>query len=212
MRVRVVMAAGLVLMGMAGMASAVPISILNGSFETGDFNGWTTTGGGGQSVVSSVGVLSTTFSPTDGDYLARLIADSTLTQGVSWDAGDAVSFDWNFIALDFMPYNDYSIFEVRDSGGSPIFGLTLADVAGTVPGGQYQGYTGWNNYSYTFDSEGSGSIAFGVYDVLGGTFSSQLLIDNVVATPVPEPFSMMMLGCLGAGMLGARKLRRKQSK
>jgi hypothetical protein len=73
-------------------------------------------------------------------------------------------------------------------------------------------YTGWQPYSYTFASAGSGSIAFGVYNYLDQSLPSMLLIDNVVATPVPEPFSMMMLGCLGAGMLGARKLRRKQSK
>jgi len=28
-------------------------------------------------------------------------------------------------------------------------------------------------------------------------------------TPVPEPISMVMLGCLGAGMFGARMLRRR---
>jgi hypothetical protein len=61
------------------MASAVPISITNGSFETGDFYGWTNTGSGGQSVEGSVAMLGTTFDPTDGDYLARLIANSTLS-------------------------------------------------------------------------------------------------------------------------------------
>ncbi|MBI5093922.1 MAG: hypothetical protein HZB26_15965 [Candidatus Hydrogenedentes bacterium] len=34
---------------------------------------------------------------------------------------------------------------------------------------------------------------------------------DVSAAPVPEPVTMIMLGCMGAGMLGSRMIRRKKS-
>ncbi|MCX5757584.1 MAG: hypothetical protein NTU83_03580 [Candidatus Hydrogenedentes bacterium] len=60
-----------------------------------------------------------------------------------------------------------------------------------------------------------GSIAVGMYMTeqcgndavsLAGTYA------EVVTPPVPEPLSMVMLGCLGAGMFGARKAKRLMSK
>jgi len=35
-------------------------------------------------------------------------------------------------------------------------------------------------------------------------------MDNFTYTPIPEPTTMLMLGCLGAGLAGARKFKRKK--
>ncbi len=54
--------------------------------------------------------------------------------------------------------------------------------------------------------------------VIGGDSSDFQLVSGLHLNapeppfnPVPEPLSMLMLGCVGAGMLGARRLRRKQA-
>lgn len=72
----------------------------------------------------------------------------------------------------------------------------------------------WTGYSTSFTYAAGDKIFF---NNLGGDNIGALL-DNVKITtgkvhvPVPEPVSMVMLGCLGGGMFAARKLRRKQTK
>lgn len=144
----------------------------NGSFETGNFSGWnvTTSSGGAASVVND-----DTFA-TDGNYYARLQSDALISQGVSWNAGEQVRFDWYFDAEDYLPYNDWSVFQVKDESGNIVDTITLADVAEV---GNY-GDSGWKNYIYTFTSDGTGSIKFGVFNKLDTVLDSLLYVDNVI--------------------------------
>jgi hypothetical protein len=47
------------------------------------------------------------------------------------------------------------------------------------------------------------------YDMQGGSHDTASF--NLNLEVVPEPISMVMLGCLGVGMAAARKLRRKRA-
>jgi hypothetical protein len=190
--------------GMAGRASAV--SFTNGGFETGDFTGWDlpTSADGRASVVTA----DSGFSATEGTYFANLTANFFIAQNQSWAEGETFSFDWNFNANDYLPYNDFSILAIM-SGGFPIDVVTLANVQSA---GDYAA-TGWNTYNYTFAAAGSGSIGFGVYNSLDTASDSQLYIDNVGGSngngtsPVPEPSTILLMG---VGLLGLAGYSRKK--
>ncbi len=189
-------------LGMIGSAGAV--SFQNGSFETGDFTGWDviTSAGGSVSVVTG----NSGFGPTDGTYFANLVANSKISQDQIWSAGETISFDWNFNANDYLPFNDYSIFSIISTNGSMLFNYTLANVAAT---GNFNA-TGWNTYQYTFATAGSGSIGFGVYNFGDTIYDSQLYIDNVGGTaPVPEPATILLMGSGLLGLVGYSCKRKK---
>jgi len=151
--------------------SELTTSIFNGSFETGDFSGWNVTpsAGGGASVVND-----SSFA-TDRDYYASLQANALVSRDKTWSAGEQVTFDWYFNAEDYLPYNDWSVFQVKDGGGNIVDTITLADVAQV---GNY-GDSGWKNHTYTFASNGTGSIEFGVFNNGDTVLDSQLYVDNV---------------------------------
>ncbi len=198
----------LLLLGMAGQASALTLS--NGSFETGNFSGWTinSTNGGATDVVqtstssdSDNSKFDITYSATAGTYFAQLKADSSVYQSLTWDAGETITFDWAFQAFDYLPYNDYAYFKVAGTT------QTLSSVSDV---GNY-GETPWATYSYTFGSAGTGNIEFGVLNLLDNNLPSKLLIDNVTATsnaaPVPEPATLFLFSL---GLLGLAKVNRKK--
>ena len=191
--------------GITGLAYGTPLTIANGGFETGDFSGWSTSGYGGGSVVPT----DAGYGATEGSYFADLYADSALFQNVSWNAGDSLSFDWNFKANDYMPFNDWSMFRVRDTSGGILFNLTLSNVSSV---GNF-GATGWDSYTYTFTSEGSGYVDFGVFNFADTYAPSQLSIDNVTTydAPVPEPATLTIL-CLGLMSLAIRREYRETNR
>jgi len=107
---------------------------------------------------------------------------------------------------------------LRDSGSTGVPGQSYA--GGTV-GTTYPGNPGFSNpnwYRFTLDytipinplTGAEYLYAIPVFDLRstnGVDGDSSVLIDNVT----PEPITMVMLGCLGAGMVAARKLRRKSA-
>ena len=192
--------AGIVFASVSFSAHALPI--VNGSFETGNFSGWSvnSSSGGNSSVVTN----NAGFTATDGNYFANLSANSLVSQSISWSAGDILSFDWNFNANDYLPYNDYAIFQTTNLLGDILSNITLANVASA---GNFNA-TGWNTFSYTFETSGSGFLGFGVYNALDTGYDSQLYIDNVSAVSVPEPG---VVALLALGLLGFSLSRRRSN-
>jgi hypothetical protein len=200
--------------------------VLNGSFETGDFTDWTTTGD------TSVQDLGFGVTPTDGNYQAALqtLADTTGTsaaglesflglssgtltnsgategsailQIIEANTGDVLSFDYNFLT-DEVPgnsdFNDFAFFTLDNNL------ISLADTFSpdlfSPSFSSFAEETGYKSFSYTLTSAGTYTLGFGVVDVdnTGGgdtAVNSGLLVDNVRTTPVPEP--MTIFGSLAA--------------
>lgn len=183
-------------------------AIVNGSFETGDFSGWDnfSFNGGSHNVSTNVDG----FGATEGTHFANLSADSYMEQTISWSAGAVLTFDWNFISQDALPYNDTSIFLLQDDAGNILDIALLADVASV---GDFFGFgnavaSDWQTYSYHFESSGNGIIGFGVANDFDSFNDSQLLIDNVA---LPEPTHFSLFGLALAGLCLTRRQTRKRS-
>jgi len=210
MRKRIItLLAGMALMIAAGSANAT--SIVNGGFESGTFTGWNTIGPNTSSVVqTATAYYGSVYNPTEGSYMAQLDATSGVIQNlITWNAGDWISFQWAFLAKDYLPYNDYSLFTLIQSSPTPLPLATvmLSDIA-TV--GDY-GDTGWKTFGYQFASSGSGMIMFNSVGTADNAGDSTLLIDNVSGASVPEPGTMVLLGfgMLGLAIYGKRRMNKE---
>ncbi len=126
---------------------------------------------------------------------------SAASQAFSANAGDRLSFRWNFATRD---------------GLLPDYGFVVVDGQLTRLGGVgesiwpgHDGYlaeTGPQAFSLTFAGGGSHTLAFGVVDVGDYSLTSALAIGDVHVTPVPEaPALLLWLAGLG---LGAARPRR----
>jgi len=183
-------------------ANANAALFYNGSFETGNLAGWNdnATTGSSAVVTSSTAYDGTVYAATEGDYFAELTADSSITQLISWSAGEIMTFDWAFLGFDYEPYLDASFFSVFD-GANQLIGGTLSSISIT---GDY-GDTGWNTASYEFVNAGSGSINFGVSNLGDNILDSKLLIDNLTPSAVPIPAALFLFAPALLGFFGLRR-------
>jgi len=138
--------------------------------------------------------------PVSGHYSAfNLYADPASVLVVL--AGDFPAFDfeggyftaaWNTgLNIDVVGYRD----------GSPVYTTTVT--ANTLA-------PTWHSFGYSnIDELVFTSYGGTPYGYTGGG-GEHFAMDNFTYTPIPEPASMLVLGGLGAGLAGARKLRRKK--
>jgi Tol biopolymer transport system component len=102
----------------------------------------------------------TTIAPTDG---------SALKTTLQLNAGDVVTFDWNFTTDDYLPYKDFAFATVNGAA------FLLSDIQST---GSY-GTTGWQTFSYAAPTSGSYTIGQGIMNDKDQAFNSYLAVDNV---------------------------------
>lgn len=187
--------------------------IENGSFETADFEDWNTIGdtsietkdlgifpteGTYQALITS-GESDAGGSVIDSDLeefldLASGSLDnfvgsdayegSAIKQTLTLEAGDVVSFDWNFLTDENTPDTDYNDTAFLSVNG---FTLELADTgsdfidANNVDGFNEQ--TDFQTLTFTVAKAGTYTMGFGVVDVGDDNFDSGLAIDNITVQP-----------------------------
>ena len=171
----------------AAAANATPI-LVNGSFETGDFTGWTLGGN-----TDFTGVASS-FGPTpqDGIYDANfgpVGSDGFLSQSFSDSSGQSYNLSFWFAS----------------DGGSPadfsasIDSTTLLSIGPVVPG------SGFTNYSFNFTGTGSDTLSFTNRNDPAYNYLDNISVTQAIAVPEPGTLPLFATGLLAFFLLRRRK-------
>ncbi len=209
-------------------------SIVNGGFETGNFDGWETIG--------DTSIETSTFGsgPKEGDFQALLQTSSindfqleyflglpsgsldalgngnategsAIKQTFTAKAGQVVKFHWNFLTdeLDFdsnpSTFNDFAFVSLTSL--SELGDTSLSFMNSLTP---FSDETGFEKFSYVIPATGTYTLGIGVTDVGNRIFESGLLVDKVAVTPEPASvLGLFAVSVLGAGSAFKRKQQPK---
>jgi hypothetical protein len=169
-------------------ANAGPNLVTNGSFETGDFTGWTAN-------AVSYPMYTVTSPVEDGVYAAQIAGFSfgpdTLSQTIATTAGQTYT-------LSFWRYQQVTgpntFLDVTWNGATAFSEtiLTVGDIA-------------YQNFTATVVGTGSDTLTFSSANDPGWTY-----VDNVVVSaPELSTWAMMLLGFGGLGFAGYRRAPKK---
>lgn len=143
---------------------------------------------------------------------AATFEGSAIRQDFFANAGDTltVRFDWAFLSAD-TTNADFGFVAINNTVVNFV-NATSAPLASTFNGtfGDMDNVT-WNwstvDYTYTATTTGTVSLALGVVDVNGVDGTSELRVDNLHVTAVPEPetWGLALAGLLVAGVAARRR-------
>lgn len=221
---KAVLAAGVAL-GVGSQAMAATNLVTNGSFETGDFSGWTlaNVGGGTDPVVIQynqgsgyptgafgepilTNMLTAGSPDAAGNFTAYFSSDTanphSLSQSIVLEAGRTYNIGFDYYA----PQNGIN----NPNDATLQFLVNGNVVGGTLIAGGPSGTPAqtWLNFSTQFTAATSGPQTY-TFEFRGnGVTAADFAVDRVFAiAAVPEPATWAML-ILGFGVIGAAQRRR----
>lgn len=183
----------MVTMAFAVIPSASAITITNPGFETGNKNGWWSSGYYGYyATVRTYHYTSYPYYqwlyPTDGNYMLRLYGMSPYYYGgwyngyyqrtmarqyITVSAGEVIQGSACFDGYDYMPYNDYAYVRIKTTYLSTIAQPWYASISMY---GNY-GLSGWQQWSYQFTSGGTYILEYGAANMYDTAMSPTALFD-----------------------------------
>jgi len=207
----------LALLVVAGVpVRADDINLANPGFETGDFTGWTVVGNAAVVTAGWCGPIHC-VNPNEGNYFAVVTAGGvsvdtldaalgvdlqaaypgqTLTYGsaiyqdVTVNAGDHLVFAWDYLANDYLPFEDPSFVTAMIPGNGQVILLS------NIPAVGDNGTTGWQVFDEVANYTTTYRIGFVAFNGLDNGLSSQLAVDSpgVVGTPEPSTTVLSLAG------------------
>ena len=213
------------LLSLATFLGAAPAqALVNSSFETGDFTNWETIGNttiqtssfGSDPTEGDFQALLSTSQPAAFDLSIELFlglpfgsldglgngsstTGSAIKQTFTAQAGDTLTFDWNFLTNEATPEFNFNDFAFVSIAGVDTLANTFSEFVSSLT--TFNEETEFKNFSFTFETSGTYTLGLGVTNSFDTFVSSGLLVDNAQLASVPEPASI--LGVLAALVTGS---------
>ncbi|MGM0653229.1 MAG: hypothetical protein ACQES4_10690 [Bacillota bacterium] len=184
--------------------------IINGSFETGDFTGWSLTGPVEKHLVVSsyTSYEGTIYEPVEGSFFAVLTSGglgegvyNIISQEITISAGDYITGYAAFDTTDYMPFNDDAAIVIINSMGEEetIWEESVSSV------GDF-GETPWTFWSWTAPEDGVYTLELRVRNIGDDGVDSTALFDFISTTvedePATETYTATVFDQYGAPMPG----------
>ena len=140
------------------------------------------------------------------------VEGSAIKQTFTANAGDILSFDFNFLTDDEAPtpnYNDFAFVVLQHST------IKLADTFSTFhPSPFFRQETGFQTFSTVLPTSGTYTFGLGIVDVGDNALTSGILVDNIQLTAsVPEPsytLGILTFAAFSCGFLLKRKVQKSK--
>jgi len=159
-------------------------------------------------VEAFLGLVPASLNNLENSGMFSITEGAAIKQTFTANAGDTLSFDYNFLTDEFPQSEDFNSFAFTVLNTST---NELADTFSNLNSSStfFNQETGFQTFSTVLPTWGTYTLGLGVVD-RGEAYSSGLLVDNVRTTSaaVPEPsstFAILTLSVLGGGLLLKRK-------